>query len=165
MANISFLLTISLHKHEKKLQQSVILLQIDMVSPGTHLEKYHESLSRTNESQFKNNEFLDLYVTTQLIWRQTPKLCITVYWNRNISFYCQAQQKLKEIRVLKQQPQEQPLKSLKQDILQKHFTKTSSGQSINLCIPWDVYHKLFCIFGNFYEPGTEDAEVTKSLEN
>ena len=164
-ANISFLLTISLHKHEKKLQQSVILLQIDMVSPGTRLEKYHESLSRTNESQFKNNEFLRLYVTTQLIWRQTPKLCITVYWNKNISFYCQAQQKLKEIRVLKQQPQEQPLKSLKQDILQKHFTKTSSGQSINLCIPWDVYHKLFCIFGNFYEPGTEDAEVTKSLEN
>ena len=165
MANISFLLTISLHKHEKKLQQSVILLQIVMVSPGTHLEKYHESLSRTNESQFKNKESLGLYVTTQLIWRQTPKLCITVYWNRNISFYCQAQQKLKEIRVLKQQPQEQPLKSLKQDILQKHFTKTSSGQSINLCIPWDVYHKLFCIFGNFYEPGTEDAEVTKSLEN
>ena len=69
------------------------------------------------------------------------------------------------MRVLKQQPQEQPLKSLKQDILQKHFTKTCSGQSINLCIPWDVYHKLFCIFGNFYEPGTEDAEVTKSLEN
>ena len=160
MANISFLLTISLHKHEKKLQQSVILLQIDMVSPGTHREKYHESLSRTNESQYKKNESLG-----QLIWRQTPKLCITVYWNKNISFYCQAQQKLKEIWVLKQQLQEQPLKSLKRDILQKHFTKTSSDQSINLCILWDVYHKLFCIFGNFYESGTEDAEVTKSLEN
>ena len=161
MANISFLLTMSIHKHEKKLRQSVILLQIVMVGPGTHLEKYHESLSRTNESQFKNNKSLGLYVTTQLIWRQTPKLCITVYWNKNISFYCQAQQKLKEIRVLKQQPQEQPLKSLKQDILQKHFTKTSSDQSINLCIPWDVYHKLFCIFGNFYESGTQDSGVKK----
>ena len=90
----------SIHKHEKKLRQSVILSQIVMVGPGTHLEKYHESLSRTNESQFKNNEFLGLYVTTQLIWRQTPKLCITVCWNKNISFYYQAQQKLK------QQPQE-----------------------------------------------------------
>ena len=46
---------------------SVILLQIVMVSPGTHLEKYHESLSRTNESQFKNKDSLGLYVTTQLI--------------------------------------------------------------------------------------------------
>ena len=38
----------------------------------------HESLSRIIESQFKNNMFLGLYVTTQLIWRQTPKLCITI---------------------------------------------------------------------------------------
>ena len=143
----------------------MILLQIVMVSPGTHLEKYHESLSRTNESQFKNKESLGLYVTTRLIWQQTPKLCITVYWNKNISFYYQAQQKLKEIWVLRQQPQEQPLKSHKQDILQKHFTKTSSDQSINLCVLWDAYQKLFCIFGNFYESGTQGAEVTKSLEN
>ena len=28
------------------------MLQIVMVSPGTHLVKNHESLSRTNESQF-----------------------------------------------------------------------------------------------------------------
>ena len=27
---------------------------------------------------------LGLYITTQLFWRQTPKLCITVYWNKNI---------------------------------------------------------------------------------
>ena len=32
----------------------VILLQIVMVSPGTHLVKNHESQSRTNESQFQN---------------------------------------------------------------------------------------------------------------
>ena len=63
----SVFLTMSIHKHEKKLRQSVILLQIVMVGPGTHLEKYDESLSRTNESQFKNNKSLGLYVTTQLI--------------------------------------------------------------------------------------------------
>ena len=31
----------------------VILLQIVMVSPGTHLVRNHESLSITNDSQFK----------------------------------------------------------------------------------------------------------------
>ena len=48
---------------------AVILLQIVMVSPGTHLVKNHESQSRTNESQLKkNNECLHgSFVTTQLI--------------------------------------------------------------------------------------------------
>ena len=32
------------------LQSAVILLQIVMVSPGTHLVKSHESQSRTSES-------------------------------------------------------------------------------------------------------------------
>ena len=34
----------------------VILLQIVMVSPGTHLVKNHESLSRTNESSLKKKK-------------------------------------------------------------------------------------------------------------
>ena len=52
----------------------VILLQIVMVSPGTHLVKNHESLSRTNESSLKKKKneskivkCLGLYVTRQLI--------------------------------------------------------------------------------------------------
>ena len=32
---------------------AVILLQIVMVSSGTHFVKYHESQSRSNESQLK----------------------------------------------------------------------------------------------------------------
>ena len=35
---------------------TAILLQIVMVSPGTPLVKNHESQSRPNESQFKNNQ-------------------------------------------------------------------------------------------------------------
>ena len=58
---------------------SVILLQIVMLSPGTHFVTNNESHSRTIESQFKNTSTRGLYVTTQLIQRQTPKLCITVY--------------------------------------------------------------------------------------
>ena len=39
-----------------KTQLAVILLQIVMVSPGTHLVKNHESYSRTNKSQLKRKE-------------------------------------------------------------------------------------------------------------
>ena len=35
-----------------KVEGAVIMLQMVMVSPGTHLVKNHESLSITNESQF-----------------------------------------------------------------------------------------------------------------
>lgn len=47
--------------------KAVILLQIVMMGPETHLEEHHEFLSRTIESQFKNNNTLGLNVTTQLI--------------------------------------------------------------------------------------------------
>ena len=63
---------------------AVILLHIVMVSPGTHLVKNHESQSRKTESQFKNQWVCESFVTTQLIWRQTPELCITVYGNKSI---------------------------------------------------------------------------------
>ena len=33
------------------------------------------------KKRVRNGKCLGLYVTRQLIWRQTPKLCITVYWN------------------------------------------------------------------------------------
>ena len=39
---------------------SVILLQIVMMSHGSHLEKNHESQSRTNESQLKKKMSLKL---------------------------------------------------------------------------------------------------------
>ena len=51
------------------LPPAVILLQIVMVSPGTHLVKSYESQSRTNESKLKkrvrNWKCLGLYVTEQ----------------------------------------------------------------------------------------------------
>ena len=40
-------------KERQKPPKTVILLQIVMVSPGTHLVKSQESQSRTNESQYK----------------------------------------------------------------------------------------------------------------
>ena len=38
------------------IEDTVILLQIVMVSPGTHLVKNHESQSRTKKSQLKKKE-------------------------------------------------------------------------------------------------------------
>ena len=62
-------------KQTKKIHVG-ILLRIVMVSPGTNLVKSHESQLK----KVWNWKCLDLYVTRQLIWGQTPKLCITVYW-------------------------------------------------------------------------------------
>ena len=72
-----------------QIQEIIILLTSVTVFFGSHLVRNHESQSRTTESQLpkkKNQGFLNwkcmsLYVTRQLIWRQTPKLFITVYWN------------------------------------------------------------------------------------
>ena len=41
--------------------------------------------------------------------------------------------------------------------------KESSSRSIVLCVLRDACHELFCVFGDFYASGTQDAEVTKSL--
>ena len=96
-----------------------ILLQKVMVSPGTPLEKNYEFQSRTIASQLKkNNEALGLYVTTKLIWRQTPKLCITVYWNRNILLLLTSTTKVKEICTVKQQPQKSHTQDIHQKLLQ-----------------------------------------------
>ena len=51
------------------IEDTVILLQIVMVSPGTHLVKNHESQSRTNKSQFKKESKIEnaWALTRQLI--------------------------------------------------------------------------------------------------
>ena len=75
------------------------------------------------------------------------------------SFHCQTQQRLKEICSVKQQPQVLPQKSNKQDVLQKHHLIWRYDRSIDLCVLQDAYHKLFCIFGDFYAPGVQETEV------
>ena len=64
--------------------KAVILLEIVMVSPGTHRVKNHESLSikpmspSSKKQGVLNLKCMGLYVTEKLIWRQAPKLFITV---------------------------------------------------------------------------------------
>ena len=66
-------------------------------SSGTHLVKNHESMSRAIESQFQTSPWVPFC-------RQTPTLTVLQFTEIKIySFCCQAQQRLKEIRVVKQQ--------------------------------------------------------------
>ena len=55
---------------------SVMLLQIVMVSPGTHLVKNHESQSRTNESQFKKQRILHSLFSKKDAFQNTSFSCL-----------------------------------------------------------------------------------------
>ena len=123
----------------------VIWLQMVMVSPGTHLVKSHQSLSITNESQFKKSRSPKLKMlgpsSNQTVNMETDAK--NRYYSflklKKKSFYkCKEKKRLKEICIFKQQPQ----KSLEQN------------PSILLCIVRDVCHELFGVFGNFYALGT-----------
>ena len=59
------------------------------------------------------------------------------------------------IRIVKQQPQQQP---------QNRIFYKNIFRSIDFCVLRDARHELFCVFGDFYASGTQDAEVTKSLD-
>ena len=104
------------------------------------------------KKQIQNWKCLGLYVTRQLIWRQTQNLCITIYWNfyvnwstkkanRNIHRYTTA------------------------IITATGITRTSGIYvQIDLCVPWDVCHELFYVFGDFSVSQMQAIEVTKSLQ-
>ena len=131
-----------------------------MVSPGTHLVENHESHSRTIEFQYKTKWVLGSFVTTQLIWSQTPKLCTTVYWNKINFFYCKAQKRVKEISIVYKQPKEQPQKFTQTG----YSTKTSSDRLMVLCIHGMHTTKINIVrHGDSYASGMQYAELTKSL--
>ena len=112
----------------------MILWQIVMVSPGTHLAKTHESQSRTTDSHDSKTRI------PGSLCNHRVKLGITVYWfkNKNILLLLSSTTKTK--------------RNMHQEKWQKYSSKTSSDWSIDLCVLRDAYQKLFCIF-----------EVTKSL--
>ena len=118
---------------------------IVMVSPGTHLVQNHESHSRNIESQYKTKWVLGSFVTTQLIWSQTPKLCTTVYWNKINFFYCKAQKRVKEISIVYKQPQKFTQTG--------YFYKNIFWSTDHSLHPRDAYHKILCILGILMHQG------------
>ena len=129
-----------------------------MVSPGTRLVENHESHSRTIEFQYKTKWVLGSFVTTQLIWSQTPKLCTTVYWSKINFFYCKAQKRVKEISIVYKQQKEQPQKLTQTG----YSTKTSSDRLMVLCIH-GMHTTKYCASWGFLCFRTQYAELTKSL--
>ena len=140
--------------------RSAFLLEIVMVSPVVHLEKNYEFQSRTIESQFKKrcpqsktlgplcNQTANLKTSSS----SSSNLFNTVYTS---TFQLKDRKRLKLLRIVKQQPQKSH-----EDILQKTF----SNWSIDLGVLRDRCDQLFCVFGDFYVSGTQDAGVTKSLK-
>ena len=79
---------------------------------------------------------------------------ITIY-----SFYRKAQQRLKEICVVKQKPREQTHKWHEQCILQKRHLMVNRS----IFASYEEAYDLFCFLGDFYGSGTQDTEVSISL--
>ena len=107
---------------------TVILLQIVMVNPVI-LWTNREWQSRTHWVPVQKSPKLKML---RPLCEQTDKKI----------FLCKAQRRLKEVCVVKPQPQEQPQKSHKHDILQKHL---QTDWSIDLCldIPMNVFASLW----------------------
>ena len=92
-----------------------------MVSPGTHLVKIHESQFTTIESQFKNKSTGSLCNHTVNLKTDFKTLSYSLLKLKYTPFIVKHNKGKKEICVIKQQPQEQPQKSHKEDILEKHL--------------------------------------------
>ena len=84
----------------------VILLQIVLVSPGTHLMKDHESQSRTNESQNKSeteklgplyNKTVNLKTDFKTVYNSALKLKYSLSFLKH-------NKRIKDICIVKQQP-------------------------------------------------------------
>ena len=88
------------------------------------------------------------FVTTHLLWGQTPKLFITVYWNKTILLLLQSTTKTKRNR--------RCLTTATDNTQTGYSTKTSSDQSIDLCILWMHTTNYFVSLG-FYSLGRQDV--------
>ena len=121
---------------------SVILLQMIMVSPGTHLAK------KKLRVQVQNHWVpVQKTMTHKLIFggplcnhadnlsedkfQNWSKLCATVKWNK------------KTPSIVKQQLQEQPQKSHELDILQKHLQFTDRSLHCTGRMPWIIILRLW----------------------
>ena len=78
------------------------------------------------------------------------------------SLYCKAQKRLKEKVLFNNSHSTITAIEITQT---GYSTKTSSDHSIDLCILWNIYHKLCFFFEDFFPSGMRDAEATKSLHS
>ena len=142
--------------------KSVLLLQIVMVNPGTHLVKNHESRPITNQSQIKEKKGVIL----RPLCNQTVNLetdAKTLYYSSLIYIYIYSPSKYLKHKKLICNFKQRPEKSHNRMFYQKIFKSFShSLHPTKGGIPHDVMN-YFVSLRIFYASGTQDAEVTKSL--
>ena len=149
---------------------AVILLQIVMVSPGTHLVKNHESLSITNESQLKtmrwNWKCFGLYVTYyQTVMKTNSKaLYYSVLKLKYSPSHLKNNKGWKKYASLNNSHNNCHRNyTNRRDISTNTCTHVQIDRSMDLCVLWDACHELLCIFRDFNASDTQDAEVTEAL--
>ena len=125
-----------------------------MVSSGTHLVKNNEFLSQKRSPKLK---MIGPLCKQQLFNPETdakPLYYSLLKLKYSPSIYLK-HKKDKICIFLKTTATEIPRTG--------YYTKeSSSNRSIVLCVLQDTFHELFCVFGDFYASGTQDAEETKS---
>ena len=124
-----------------------------MLSPETPLLKNHESLSITNESQFKKTRNPKLKMLAPLCYQR-----VNLETDAKTLYYSLLKLKYSLSIHLKHKREYASL-----DSSHRNHTIRISNRSIVLCILRDAFLELFCIFGDCYVSRMLDAEVTKSL--
>ena len=120
-----------------------------MVSSGTHLVKNHEFLSQKRSPKLK---MLGPLCKQQLFNPETdakPLYYSLLKLKYSPSIYLK-HKKDKICIFLKTTATEIPRTGY-------YTKKSSSNRLIILCILQDTIHELFCLFGDFYASGTQDA--------
>ena len=137
-------------------------LQIVTVSPGTHLVKNIESQSRNTKSQVKkkvcNWKCVGLCVTRQLIWLISLTDSKTLYYCSTLKSKYSPSKGQKKYASFNNS-HNNCHRIHKRDISTNTHVQIFYGSLHPLeCMPWIL---LFCIFGDFYASGMQDAEVNK----
>ena len=126
---------------------AVILLQIVMVSPRTHL---------VNKSWVPlQNHWLPFQKITSPTLKMLGPLCDQIV---KIYSFVNHTENQKKYAWLNNRHKNSHRNHTNRICLQKH---PQIDQLINICILRDACHELLCIFGDFYASGTQDAELTK----
>ena len=129
---------------EKTFLLLVILLQIVMLSPRTHLVNKSWATVQNHWVPVQNTKSPELKMLGPFCDQTDKKI-----------FFCKAQPRLKKYA---------SLNNSHKNSHRNHTNRIFYENIIDLCIPRDACQELLCVFGDdFYASGMQDAEVTKSL--
>ena len=137
----------------------VILLQIVMVSPGTHLVKIHESQFTTIESQFKNKSTGSLCNHTVNLKTDFKTLSYSLLKLKYTPSIVKHNKGKKEICVINNSHKNSHRNHTKRTFLKNILRSINLSLHLTGRIPQIILR----LWGFLYASGMQDAEITKSL--